>query len=487
MLFSSNQIKQWQTHLMRPVDSSSLAIFRILFGACMIAHAFYYHSVDVLFASYVVPSFFFSFPLFDWLHLKPLTDFEFYHVFTVMGLSAYCLLVGLFYRTAISILFVCLTYMYLLEKSYSPDPNYLYILITFLLILMKGNSTLSFDRLITKKGSSSDIANWNILLLRFQICVAYFYSGLAKLLHKDWLNARQLHKWLGELKHDSVVGEIVTQKWISYLFSYGGILFDLSIGFLLCFRRTRMFGFFFAIFFHLWNKYMLNLQVFPWVMLSTLVLFLDPDDPRKIFEKFKKRIGVSFKKPACINNPTRYKENKIVVVAIVVYMSVQILLPLRHFLYKGNVNWTHQGIRLAWHFMQNTYKSVIKVQYSKPKIDHCVDVQPINAWQTWWMAGTPDMIIQYVHYLKKELIRCGVNDPVIRVDSQIALNGRAFFPLIDSSANLANEQFPWFSKPDWVLPHPDDFGSSHHRGLRPEEGMIEVELKQKLIAYRIEM
>ena len=32
-----------------------------------------------------------------------------------------------------------------------------------------------------------------------------------------------------------------------------------------------------------------------------------------------------------------------------VFLLVQLTLPLRHYIYQGNVSWTEQGHRFAWH------------------------------------------------------------------------------------------------------------------------------------------
>ena len=36
---------------------------------------------------------------------------------------------------------------------------------------------------------------------------------------------------------------------------------------------------------------------------------------------------------------------------VVLFLGIQFLLPLRHLLYPGNVNWTEEGFRFAWRVM----------------------------------------------------------------------------------------------------------------------------------------
>ena len=66
----------------------------------------------------------------------------------------------------------------------------------------------------------------------------YFYAGLAKI-NSDWLlNAMPLKLWLPGKYELPLVGSIVGEKWFAYLMSWCGMLFDLSIGFLLLFKKT---------------------------------------------------------------------------------------------------------------------------------------------------------------------------------------------------------------------------------------------------------
>jgi len=71
------------------------------------------------------------------------------------------------------------------------------------------------------------------------------------------------------------------------------------------------------------------------------------------------------------------------------------------------------------------------------------------------MVVFPDMMIQYVHWLNDELIRRGVEHPVIKLKAYKSLNGRLLFPIIDPNVNLANKNLRPFMCPDWILPHPD--------------------------------
>ena len=67
------------------------------------------------------------------------------------------------------------------------------------------------------------------------------------------------------------------------VFSYGGLLFDLLIGFMLINRRTRLLALPLLLFFHLLNAFLFNIGVFPWLMIASTVVFFAPDFPERLF------------------------------------------------------------------------------------------------------------------------------------------------------------------------------------------------------------
>ena len=70
--------------------------------------------------------------------------------------------------------------------------------------------------------------------IKIFICLVYFFAGIAKI-NSDWLlNAQPLSIWLPS-KYDLPIlgGFFFEQSWVHYLMSWGGMLYDISIPFLL--------------------------------------------------------------------------------------------------------------------------------------------------------------------------------------------------------------------------------------------------------------
>jgi hypothetical protein len=112
------------------------------------------------------------------------------------------------------------------------------------------------------------------------MAIVYFYGGLAKL-NSDWLRGEPMRTWLTEGTSFPVIGPLCTQEWIVYLFSYGGLLFDLLIVPFLLWRRTRLSAFTIALIFHLANAQMFTIGVFPYLAIAATALFFPPSWPRK--------------------------------------------------------------------------------------------------------------------------------------------------------------------------------------------------------------
>jgi len=109
-------------------------------------------------------------------------------------------------------------------------------------------------------------------------------------------------------------------------------------------KKTRLLGFILLVLFNLTNNWFFNIGVFPVLMIGATVLFLEPETPRKWVQKFFRILPAG--KVELIETGGRYKLSAIIFVSI--YLSVQVLVPLRHFLYPGRASWTEEGHYFAW-------------------------------------------------------------------------------------------------------------------------------------------
>src|SRR5690606_32212932 len=78
------------------------------------------------------------------------------------------------------------------------------------------------------------------------------------------------------------------QTWVHHTIAWYGFLFDLLVIPLLFWRRTRIFIFIAAIFFHLFNSFIFHIGIFPYLALAFTIFFFPSRSVNKLFLRGKK-------------------------------------------------------------------------------------------------------------------------------------------------------------------------------------------------------
>jgi hypothetical protein len=138
-----------------------------------------------------------------------------------------------------------------------------------------------------------------------------------------------------------------------------------------------------------------------------------------------------------------------------VFFLLQIVLPLRHFLYPGNVHWTEEGHRMAWHMMLRTKSGRIHYIVKDPASGESWKVDPADYLapkQSERIATRPDMIWQFAQRLAREYRDKGRPTVEVYAFTRVSLNGRPYQPLVNSKVDLAKAEWTWFRPLDWLVP-----------------------------------
>jgi len=330
---SETELKTVWRRLFEPIDIAILVYFRIVFGVIMLWALLGYFELDWITSKFIEPTFHFTYYGFDWVQPWP-GDGMYLH-FVVLTILSVCIILGFKYRITTAIFFVGFTYVFLLEQSDYLNHNYLLILISFLMIFLPANRELSIDAWRKPKIKSDDAPAWSLWILRFQLGVVYFYGGIAKL-NWDWLNGEPLRIWLSEQTSFPLIGEFFTEEWMVFLLVYSALLLDLFAVPFLLWRRTRFFAFGIIVAFNVLNSQLFSIGIFPWFMIFAAFLFFDPSWPR--FDIWKRSKEPSPRYRQHITNLT--KNQKIILALLLIFVVVQLSVPLRHFFYPGNEAWT---------------------------------------------------------------------------------------------------------------------------------------------------
>ncbi|MEO1257229.1 MAG: HTTM domain-containing protein [Bacteroidota bacterium] len=451
-----NPLRTFRKRLFEQVDISTLVFFRIAFGGILfweVCRYFYYGWIE---RYWIAPDFYFTYQGFGWV--APWEGNMMYVHFLVLGVLALFIMIGFMYRISTFLFFLGFSYVFLLDKSNYLNHFYLISLLSFLMVLVPAHRSLSIDAKLFPSMASEKVPQWALWIIAFQVGVAYFYGGIAKL-NADWLAGEPMRKWLGDSTDFPLVGQYFTEDLMPYVFSYGGLLFDLLVVPMLLFKRTRWLAFGAIAFFHLSNSRLFNIGIFPWFMLATSGLFFAPDWFRRFVNfifpgTWPAAVQQVATQPTIIRPKPSSFRPQLIYVFLGVYVFFQLVFPFRHLAIPGNVSWTEEGHRFAWHMKLRDKQARARFIVTDPATQKEWVVKPkkyLSKRQARKMKTRPDMILQFSHYLAEIYERKGYPNVTIKALVLAELNSREEQLLIDPEVDLAKVTYNRMPAP-WIMP-----------------------------------
>jgi hypothetical protein len=358
----------------------------------------------------------------------------------------------MFYRISTWVFFLTFTYIELMDKANYLNHYYLVSMLSFLLIFLPANRAYSIDVKLFPNIFRKEVPYYMVLILKLQIVSVYFFGGLCKIKY-DWLFlAQPLKIWLSSSSHWFLIGPIFAQEWAAYLFSWGAMLMDLSLPFLLFKKKTRVFGFTVACIFHLLTHLLFYIGMFPFIMTASILIFLEPETHQKILQFFG--FHLMNPKEELVSYSVRPYFFRFFQFFLPIFVILQIFLPFRFLLYPGNMLWTEEGFRFAWHIMLIEKAGHLEYIIKEPKtqkqwIEHPSDYLTRN--QVKQLSTQPDMILEFAHYLYHKYKKEG-KEVEVYADSHCSLNGRLSQVYILPNVNLAKKKYTPFQAFDWIKP-----------------------------------
>jgi hypothetical protein len=431
------------------VDAASLAAFRIGFGLLMLALVLRFFVHGWIPEYFEAPRHFFSYFGFSWVRPWPA---PFMHVhFALMGLCALGIALGYRYRLSVVGFGLLFTYAHLIDKTNYLNHYYLVACVCGLLAALPLHGLWSLDARRDARLYRPQLPAWVLWALRAQFALVYLFGGLAKL-KPDWLvDAQPLSIWLARHGDMPLLGPVLTQPLTAHLMSWAGALFDLSVVPLLLLRKTRPFAYVAVVVFHALTARLFQLGMFPYIMIFGSLLFLEPGWPRALLAKLGRPSTVA---PASAADWRFAVGPRFVLPLVASYFALQLLLPLRHLFYPGDVCWTEQGYRFSWNVMLMEKNGAVDFRIVEPSTGRTFRASPLDyftRYQAKMMAPQPDMVLEAAHIVAADFRARGVVDPQVFVDAFASLNGRPMQRLIDPGVDLAHEVDGVSHKP-WILP-----------------------------------
>ncbi len=429
--------------LFAPVDVAPQVLTRIVFGVLMVVDLATSLAGDGITARYVEPDFWFTFPGFAWV--RPLPGAGMSWLFVALVAFAAMIAVGLFYRVAAIGFALGTTWIFLVDQTHYLNHHYLICLLALLLAVAPAHAAGSVDA--WRRGCARPrVAAWSLRLLQVQVAIVYLYAGVAKL-DADWLDGAFAELCFAQVP---LLAPHADDELLTRAFAVAGLLFDLLVVPALLWRRTRWWATGAAVLFHGINSQLFAIGVFPWLMLGMLPLLWPPTVARSILVRARV-LHAAASEPAVA--PTRCHAAAITA-ACAAYVTIQVVVPLRHFAYPGAVSWTEQGHMFAWHMMLRDKRGTVHFELRDPTSGHTWLVDPrqhLTARQVHKMAARPELIRQFAGELaRRHQATHGVRVEV-RARTSVRLNRRVAQPLVDPTVDLANVPFSFAPAP-WIVP-----------------------------------
>ena len=436
----------------RQVPAMSAAAFRVGFGVLGIAAAVRFAAKGWIYELYIEPAHHFTYTGFWWV--QPWPGWGMYVHFGLLGLASLCVAIGFKYRLSIAAFFLLFTYVELIDKTTYLNHYYLVSLLSGLMVFMPLNRWWSIDAWRDPVRRSATVPVWTVWTLRAQLSVVYLYGGIAKL-NPDWLlDAQPLRIWLYNSGDVPVVGPVLGETWVAYAMSYGGAAFDLTIVVWLLWNRSRPAAYVVLCVFHIMTWILFPIGMFPWIMIVASLVFFSYNWPNQLLGKIT---PAAERSPAAeIGESNRGRLlSRAALVALMLFALLQVVVPLRHWVYPGNVRWNEEGYRFSWRIMLTEKAGHVRFRVADPKTGHQWVVSPeeyLTPVQAERMAYQPDMILWLARLVAEDFVS-GDQRPKVHADAFVAFNGRSAARLIDPATDLGQQ--PTGIRPkSWVLPEP---------------------------------
>ena len=433
--------------LFKNIDNSPLLVFRIIFGFLIAAEAIGACFTGWIKKTLIEPEFTFNFIGFDFL--QPLPGEGMYYYYIIMGLLGIMVMVGYRYRLAMLGYALMWSSVYLMQKASYNNHYYLLMLLCFIMCLLPAHKNYSIDAKLNPEIKTNAMPLWCKLVIITQISIVYTYAAIAKL-YPDWLNGIVTKNLMNSRAHlycfdGFCLGSLLKQEWLYFALMVGGILFDLLIVPLMLYKHTRKLAFVLSIVFHIFNAFVFQIGIFPFLSLSFALFFFPA----------KKIHALFLKKKPFYTKQTYSKPNRILVGCLAVYFIIQIGLPLRHWFIQDNVLWTEEGHRLSWRMMLRSKSGIIKFKVvdnqTKDTFIYNHEAR-LSKKQLRIIATKPDVIWQFVQRLHAEFKAKGKDVSIYAETSLLNVNNRGYEPFIDPAIDLTKVKWDPFKHSDWILP-----------------------------------
>ena len=503
---TSNNFKKY---LYKPIEPSSISYFRICFGILISWQAWIMIEESWAWTLFTQKSMYFKYWPFEFV--TPMNPTLMVTFMIVMGVCGIFVASGFFYRFSSFLIFAIFTYIFLIEKARYENHLYLICLISFIMIFIPAGKHLTFHNIFkTKKTKTIPLPNWPLFLLRSQIGIVYIFAGIAKL-NTDWISrAEPITHWMLNYQGPEIIENSVNNSITPWIMTYSAITIDLLAVPFLCYKKTRVFAYLILVFFHLFNAHLFGIGIFPFLMILSTAIFFDHQWIKRLIINLKSLdykkilyliIGLSLgyiigsflqikgEHPigiagalgiaifiSNIDDPLKARgtngfnsinesneslqltrrnlSETLILYSIIIWIGFQLLIPMRHLIIPGNVNWTNEGHYFSWRMKLNNKeaKGAFIITDNTNNISWELDPRLfLTELQYETMLTRPNLILQFVKYIENNLKNSGYSDVSIKSNIVMSLNSKRTARLIDKNIDLTKVSHKSLTHSKWIL------------------------------------
>lgn len=299
-------ISSWNKFFFQPQRPTPVALFRIFFGLLNIANlALLRPEWLTWFGAHPLMSMetmnrLSSGPRLNLFVLLPQTDFAANAFFWIFLACSVSLTLGYMTRFSCAAVYLCLMSIHERNFYILNGADTVMAVTGFFLMFAPAGGALSIDRLrriwMGQEGPEARLYSpWAQRMIQLQISIGYCSTFLAKMTGKTWRNGTAIYYVLRLNGFRRFPVPLASSLLATRLLSYATLVIEFSAGVLVWIPALRYAVLIGAFLLHMGIEYSMNLPLFEWIMVSTYVTFIDPEDLSRwwawIYERIGPRLG----------------------------------------------------------------------------------------------------------------------------------------------------------------------------------------------------
>jgi hypothetical protein len=287
---TSRLVAAWNRFWFQPIESSTVALFRVAFG--LLALGYTLSLAPVLFAFYSDDGILPAQPSYSgtlaWgmLGFFP-SDAAVILFYFLLLVGTIALLVGFRARLAALVVFACLISFGRRDPWVLNSGDLLVQVLAFYMLFMPSGASLSVDRWLAQSGRFWEFparAIWPLRLVQVQVSILYIAAVWAKVRGVTWNDGTAVSYAfrIDDIARFPVPGFVTDSLVLANLLTYGTLAVELSIGMLVWNRVLRPWVLLLGVGLHLGIDYAVRVGFFSYAVLVAYVAFVPPDSARSL-------------------------------------------------------------------------------------------------------------------------------------------------------------------------------------------------------------